>query len=77
LYLLHLLASPLLYLGRGLLWVVLLPLHFLAKFEVISVSLISSYLMILEAHAITDYHLFHDWSGAHRSHCRPNPLLYG
>jgi hypothetical protein len=35
LYLLHFLVSPLLYLGRGLLWIALLPLQLLAKFEVL------------------------------------------
>lgn len=76
LYILHFLASPLLYLGHVLLSISLFPLRLLAKFEVFIHTFLPNE-SILEAYIITGNFLFHDWSGAHRSHCWSGALLYG
>lgn len=76
LYLLHILVSPLLYLGHGVLTIALLPLQLLAKFEVfIHNHLYLLAWIILEAHLITGHSLLHYWSGAHGGHRRPGPTL--
>ena len=77
--LLHLLATPFLYLLHGLLQIALFPLQILSKFEVCQICSVQLLLLItiqtlmMVADMVTGILVFCDWGRDHRHHSWPIP----